>query len=350
MIYVHVPFCRSFCRYCDFYSEIACRGRENFEDYIRELCLEAQSRKAEIEAASAVDTLYIGGGTPSVMPLPFFESLLEALDAKNHKFREFTVEVNPDDITGRGPDFARALRDLGANRISMGVQSLDDGMLRWMGRRHSAAQAATAVSILRQAGFDNISLDLIFGVNGMSLEMLDNTINGLLALQPEHISAYQLSIESGSELARQLEEGVYTELPDEQCREQYELICRRLREAGYKHYEISNWAKPGREAIHNSAYWTRAPYVGLGPGAHSLAIRADGTQLRSWNPQTTAGWLRVRAAHPEDCQELLTPEEIEEERIMLGLRTARGTTIDGHMVRIPESDWFIADSIIHNYI
>ena len=180
--------------------------------------------------------------------------------------------------------------------------------------------------------------------------MLDNTINGLLALQPEHISAYQLSIEPGSELARQLEEGVYTELPDEQCREQYELICRKLREAGYKHYEISNWAKPGREAIHNSAYWTRAPYVGLGPGAHSLAIRADGTQLRSWNPQTTAGWLRVRAAHPEDCQELLTPEEIEEERIMLGLRTARGTTIDGRTVRIPESDWFIADSIIQNYI
>ena len=239
MIYVHVPFCRSFCTYCDFYSVILCRGRSQtpskLEAYVSALENEIASRRSQILSTLELNTLYIGGGTPSVLPPSILERIVRALPSSDYS--EFTLEVNPDDIVHSPQAYLRSLKALGVNRISMGVQSLDGGMLRWMGRRHSAAQAATAVSILRQAGFDNISLDLIFGVNGMSLEMLDNTINGLLALQPEHISAYQLSIEPGSELARQLEEGVYTELPDEPCRAQYELICRRLREAGYNHYE-----------------------------------------------------------------------------------------------------------------
>ena len=348
MIYVHVPYCRSFCKYCDFYSEIACKGLEHFEDYTRELCSEALSRKEEIVESSAVNTLYLGGGTPSVMPLSFFERLLESLsECGAGPFDEFTVEVNPDDITRRGPGFAKALRALGVNRISMGVQSLDDTQLRWMGRRHDAAAARQAFAILREARFDNISLDIIFGVGGFGKRSLEDSLSGLLELGPEHISAYQLSIEPGSELSRLLEEGLYSELPDEQCREQYELICERLREAGYGHYEISNWAKPGREALHNSAYWTRAPYVGLGPGAHSLRIH-DGVQTRSWNPQRPGGW--TDAQNRLGCSETLTPKEIEEERIMLGLRTSKGATIGGRLVLIPESDWFIADSIIQNYV
>ena len=229
----------------------------------------------------------------------------------------------------------------------MGVQSLDDTQLRWMGRRHNAAAARQAFAILREARFDNISLDIIFGVGGFGKRSLEDSLSGLLELAPEHISAYQLSIEPGSELSRLLEEGLYSELPDEQCREQYELICERLREAGYGHYEISNWAKPGREALHNSSYWTRAPYVGLGPGAHSLRIH-DGVQTRSWNPQRPSGW--TDAQNRQGCSETLTPKEIEEERIMLGLRTSKGAAIAGRLVIIPESDWFIADSIIQNYV
>ena len=216
-----------------------------------------------------------------------------------------------------------------------------------MGRRHNAAAARQAFAIRREALFDNISLDIIFGVGGFGKRSLEDSLSGLLELAPEHISAYQLSIEPGSELSHLLEEGLYSELPDEQCREQYELICERLREAGYGHYEISNWAKPGREALHNSAYWTRAPYVGLGPGAHSLRIH-DGVQTRSWNPQRPSGW--TDAQNRQGCSETLTPKEIEEERIMLGLRTSKGATIGGRQVIIPESDWFIADSIIQNYI
>ena len=342
MIYVHVPFCRSFCRYCDFYSEIACRGQEKFDSYVEEICREAVSRKSEIEAASAVDTLYIGGGTPSVMPLSFFESLLGSLG--RDAFEEFTVEVNPDDIVRRGVEFAKGLKCLGVNRVSMGVQSLDDGMLRWMGRRHSAQNAREAVAILREAGFENLSLDLIFGVNGMSEEMLSSSLDGILEMGPEHISAYQLSIEEGSELARMVEDGRYSELPDEECRRQYELICHRLRAAGYVHYEISNWAKPGREAKHNSAYWVRSPYVGLGPGAHSLRISPDGSQTRSWNPQTRSGWLGLAES------ETLSAEEIREEEIMLGLRTAKGILIEGKQTSIPEKDWFIADALIQDYL
>ena len=283
-----------------------------------------------------------------MMPLSFFERLLESLsECGAGPFDAFTVEVNPDDITRRGPEFAKALRALGVNRISMGVQSLDDTQLRWMGRRHDAAAARQAFAILREARFDNISLDIIFGVGGFGKQSLEDSLSGLLELGPEHISAYQLSIEPGSELSRLLEKGLYGELPDEQCREQYELICERLREAGYGHYEISNWAKPGREALHNSAYWTRAPYVGLGPGAHSLRIH-DGVQTRSWNPQRPSGW--TDAQNRQGCSETLTPEEIEEERIMLGLRTSKGAAIAGRLVIIPESDWFIADSIIQNYV
>ncbi len=371
MIYVHVPFCKSFCRYCDFYSEICPgKGPEEFDEYIDELCAEARLRRGEIINTLGVKTLYIGGGTPSVMPLRFFFDLMKALP--EGPYEEFTVEVNPDDIVGRGMGFIRNLREVGVNRVSMGVQSLDDGMLRWMGRRHDSAAAIEAFHMLREGGIENISLDIIFGINGLTDEMLSATLDGIIAIGPEHISAYQLSIEEGSLLAKDIENGKYEELPDEQCAAQYQLICDRLREAGYRHYEISNWARAGREAVHNSAYWTRRPYVGLGPGAHSLTIDR-GTEIRSWNSEALSGWT--------PSHEVLTPEEIREERIMLGLRTAKGVpietlhradgtfapgvffsedyplehrpegldVIDDH-VRIAEDHWFVADSIISELI
>lgn len=335
MIYVHVPFCRSFCTYCDFFSERACPT----EAWVNEVCEEAHRRKNEIEAASAVDTLYFGGGTPSVLPLSFIARIADACGGRNYK--EWTVEVNPDDIT---PEYARGLRELGVNRVSMGVQSLDDGMLRWMNRRHSAEGARKAFSLLREAGFDNIGMDIIFGVSGMSDGMLEATVGEVMEWRPEHISAYQLSVEEGSALGRMACEGRYTELPDEACAAQYYLICKLLRDAGYEHYEISNWALPGRRAIHNSAYWTRKPYVGLGPGAHSLRSSAASAptalaNIRSWNSEDLINWTSE--------SEVLTAEQMREEEIMLGLRTAEG--IPGYG-RIPEDRWFVADDIIAGLI
>ena len=341
MIYIHIPFCRSFCTYCDFYSEIACRGRdgETLESWLKCLCSEIVERRDEIAATAGTNTLYIGGGTPSVLPLSAFSRILEALGPADYD--EFTVEVNPEDIVEKGPDYAAGLKALGVNRISMGVQSLDDGMLRWMNRRHSADGARRAFRILREAGFTNISVDVIFGISHLTGAMLADTLDELIDWGPEHISAYQLSIEDGSALARMVEKGAYTEASEEHCRGQYDYIGFRLREAGYVHYEISNWALPGREAVHNSAYWTRQPYVGLGPGAHSLdfpgADVAPGGR-RSWNSQELSGWTR-------SC-ELLSEEEAREERLMLGLRTTAG--VDGRC--IPESDWFVSDSIIAGMI
>ena len=307
---------------------------------------------------------------------------------------EFTVEVNPEDIVEKGEAYVRGLLELGVNRISMGVQSLDDGILHWMNRRHDAAHARQAFEILRRAGVENISVDLIFGLSQLSEAILSETVREIVAWRPEHISAYQLSIEEGSTLGRMVREGRYAEASQEQCAAQYRLLCDALREAGYLHYEISNWALPGREAIHNSAYWSRHPYVGLGPAAHSF----DG-HVRSWNAETlppaqaatASGNVRLRRTPPTDSvsgplpltkprvatvsggswplrggSEELSVKEIREEEIMLGLRTARGIPeelldpaaaaemlADGRLartgegrLRIPEDHWFVSDDII----
>ena len=364
MIYVHVPFCRSFCTYCGFYSEICSRKETQqvqnrlFEDYAEALCAEIDSRRAEISAMSgepvapaagsrtasdpshasvgpslsraegstsrqqeppaSPDTLYIGGGTPSVLPLAVLERIVRALGPATYE--EFTVEVNPDDVVAGGPEYVAGLRALGVNRVSMGVQSFDDGILRWMNRRHDAAGAREAFRLLRAGGFDNVSIDLIFGLSQLTEAVWESTIDEALVMGPEHISAYQLSIEEDSALERMVADGRYVEASDEQCRSQYDILCRKLADAGYVHYEVSNWARPGREAVHNSAYWRRVPYIGLGPGAHSFS-----PGIRSWNTQELprreaggrlAGWRSER--------EVLSEREAAEETVMLGLRTAAG--------------------------
>ena len=421
MVYLHVPFCRSFCTYCDFYSEIACRGRDaqDFELYTEAVCAEASRRRDEIEATRDLNTLYIGGGTPSVLPLSLLRKILASLmtggvppeppaslrsEAAKHQdsypepFTEFTVEVNPEDIVEKGEAYVRELLALGVNRVSMGVQSLDDGILRWMNRRHDAARAREAFRILRAAGVRNVSVDLIFGLSQLSEAVFAETLREVLAWRPEHVSAYQLSIEEGSALAELVRSGRYSEAPQEQCAAQYRQLCDALRAAGYVHYEISNWALPGHEAVHNSAYWSRHPYVGLGPAAHSF----DG-HSRSWNPETItfahAATALENRSHPrlrkregpasegsgrgpaqQDVfegssplrreQEQLSEAEAREEEIMLGLRTARGVeatlldaakaaqmladgrlarTGDGRL-RIPEDAWFVSDDIIADLV
>lgn len=307
-----------------------------------------------------------------MLPPSAFERIVGALGGG--PFDEFTVEVNPEDIAEKGGSYVSELLKLGVNRVSMGVQSLDDGILRWMRRRHDSATARRAFGILREAGVENVSLDLIFGLPQLVRETLSDTLDGICGLRPEHVSAYQLSVEEGSDLAAMAADGRFTEASEELCAGQYEMICSRLRDAGYVHYEISNWALPGCEAKHNSAYWERVPYAGFGPGAHSF----DG-ERRSWNSCELAGWSR--------SGELLTEAEAREERIMLGLRTARGIPAswcrpadlrrclaDGSLVavadalppegavcavpagastdslparvRIPESHWFVSDDII----
>ena len=384
MIYLHVPFCGSFCTYCDFYSEI-CRGGRAFNEYADAVLKEVNDRKEEIcmnmSAPRAVNTLYIGGGTPSVLPLDVLRRIVGALLSSRSlrrgentvgaqsPFEEFTVEVNPEDIVEKGGEYVRGLLETGVDRVSMGIQSFDDGILRWMNRRHSAAGAVEAFRILRRCGVRNISVDLIFGLSQLADDVWEDTIERALELAPEHISAYQLSIEEGSALAKLVADGRYVEASDEQCRHQYDVLCQTLRQAGYHHYEISNFARPGFEAVHNSAYWSRVPYIGLGPGAHSLT-----GDIRSWNSQelphrSTDG----SPATYSRTSETLSPEDIRVERIMLSLRTDKGLEAaelysladravinsllsegalekQGGSIRIPESRLFTSDEIIRELI
>ena len=231
------------------------------------------------------------------------------------------MEVNPEDVVEKGAAYVRGLLEMGVNRISMGVQSFDDGILRWMNRRHDAARAREAMRILREAGVRNVSIDLIFGLSQLSDAQWEATLDQALALEPEHLSAYQLSIEEDSALADQIAKGRYTEASEEACRRQYDRLCERMARAGFHHYEVSNFARPGFEAVHNSAYWRRIPYLGLGPGAHSayaLHPEEEGTvNVRTWNSCDPVNWK-------EAGRETLTPEQRQEETLMLGLRTSRG--------------------------
>ena len=387
MIYLHVPFCGSFCTYCDFYSEI-CRSRQAFNEYADAVIAEIRDRRKELEmnmsAQDAVNTLYIGGGTPSVLPLDVLSRIVGAVSqterlslvtepvevtTPTELFDEFTVEVNPEDIVEKGREYVRGLLALGVNRISMGIQSFNDDILRWMNRRHDAGNAVKAFHILRESGVLNISIDLIFGISQLTDETWKDTIEKALELSPEHISAYQLSIEEGSALAKMVADGRYVEASEEQCRRQYDILCRCLGRSGYHHYEISNFAKPGFEAVHNSAYWRRAPYIGLGPGAHSLTV-----DIRSWNSQelphrSTDG----SPATYSRTSETLSPENIRVERIMLSLRTDKGLEAaelysladravinsllsegalekQGGSIRIPESRLFTSDEILRELI
>ena len=354
MIYIHVPFCKSFCIYCDFYSEIP--GEGIFDTYTKQLCQEIHDRAAEMD--DSLKTLYFGGGTPSVLPLSHLTRILLALEECGHggPYTEFTMECNPEDLVEKGLPYLESLRSLGVNRMSIGVQSLDDTLLRWMNRRHTADGAREAFRLARQAGFENVSIDLIFGLSNLSDAVWEATIDEAIALDPEHISCYQLTIEGDNVLAQRLENGEYEEAPDELCRHQYDILCSKMAAAGYTHYEISNFAKPGFEAIHNGGYWQRRPYVGLGPSAHSFSGRG-----RSWNSPELNGYTCT--------SESLSVEDEKVETLMLALRTARG--IDGEFLlanckgedvqrlikegalvkvgrryRIPEDHFFVSDEII----
>ena len=358
MIYIHVPFCRSFCTYCGFYSEICRQDDGSYGRYADAILREAEDRKEELSrhATDSPCTLYIGGGTPSVLPLSVLGRIVEGIRSLvpevASRWEEFTVELNPDDVLRGGPAYLAGLKGLGVTRVSMGIQSFDDGVLKWMNRRHDSRQAEQAFRLLRSSGFGDISIDLIFGYGSDGLE---ESVARAVGLFPEHISAYQLSVEEGSALEEMVQKGLFREAEPELCRQQYDFLCRSLADAGYEHYEISNFALPGHRAVHNSGYWRHCRYVGLGPGAHSF----DGMRKRSWN-EPVSGELRTGG-------EELSDMDLAQERLMLGLRTSDGVDpslvaqdaaysrmlgcgalvrTDEGRIRIPESRFFVSDDII----
>ena len=265
-IYIHIPFCASRCIYCAFYSTTSLDLRQRYVDAV---CDEMSMRAVH----NNITTIYLGGGTPSQLSMTQLRQIFDAL----YKYKnvaadaEVTIEVNPDDVS---VEFAAVLQQLPVNRVSMGAQTFDDARLRFLRRRHTAQQVVEAVTRLRQADIQNISVDLMYGFPGETLEDWKRDIDAALELQVEHLSAYCLSIEEGTPLHR-----MNMKASDEEVeRQMYYTLIDRLEAAGFEHYEISNFARPGFRSQHNSAYWTGVPYIGLGAAAHSF----DG-HTRSWN-------------------------------------------------------------------
>ena len=346
-LYIHIPFCASRCIYCGFYSTTRLDLRQQYVDaLIREL---VEVGKSKMLKDDSISTVYLGGGTPSQLTIPQLRQLFDAIYIYNkvESGAEVTVEMNPDDVS---VPYADTLRQLGINRVSMGAQTFDDERLRWLNRRHTVAQVGQAVTILRAAGIRNISIDLMYGFPDETIDDFVRDIDEAIKLDVEHISAYCLMIEEGTELYRRYGDKrvrEYDDSKEETERKMYELLIDKLTAAGYEHYEISNFARPGFRSRHNSSYWTGVPYIGLGAAAHSF----DG-HLRSWNVSDIRQYIAaVNRDERLNEEEELSATDFYNERVMLGLRTCEGVDLsalsdDERNYCIQEAQPFLSDDIL----
>ena len=343
-LYIHIPFCRSRCVYCGFYSTTALGLRQK---YVDALCREIIMRNDD----DPIRTIYLGGGTPSQLTIPQFHQIFDAIYKYNKVATdaEITIECNPDDIT---PEYAEALSQLPVNRVSMGAQTFDDQRLHFLHRRHTANQVQQAVSRLRDAGIRNISIDLMYGFPGETLSQWERDIDSALSLDVEHLSAYCLSIEEGTPLYNKIHKRnrPFCVICDEETeRQMYYLLIDRLTAAGYEHYEISNFAKPGFRSRHNSSYWTDVPYIGLGAAAHSY----DGQQRR-WNIDNINTYIKcIENGEPAYDYELIDDTTRYNDRVMLALRTCEGLDLQSltpadRDYLLPLADRYIADGLLSN--
>ena len=321
-IYIQVPFCQTKCTYCNFHTGVVSQDR--YQPYANAVSKILESAASSSDRAPVADTVYFGGGTPSLLDSAALAKILDALRA-NYSFEtpEITLEADPETIT---PEKAKSWLAAGFNRISLGVQSFNDRELQATGRMHRRADVARATETLRAAGFDNISMDLIIGLPHQTRESWEQSVSELLDLRPEHISIYMLEVDEGSHLGKEsLAGGTRYSAPaippDDTQAEFYDAACTRLATAGYDHYEISNWALPGRRSGHNLKYWRREPYLGLGAGAHSF----DG-KARWANAHDSAQYVSMieQGISPREQIELVTPEQALEEEFFLGLRQLDG--------------------------
>lgn len=317
-LYVHVPFCRTKCAYCGFVSQTDLSMVPLYLDALRIEGLRFQ------EFPGPFDSLFLGGGTPTVLSPAHFESLLRLLRTR-FRFEsstEVTVEANPDDITADTP--AR-FKDLGVTRVSLGIQALEDDALAFLGRRHSVRQAEAALDRVRSAGFESMSADLMYGLPGQTVSSWLKTLRRILSFEPDHLSCYQLTLEPHTPLKKMMAEKKIEELGEDAERELFLATSHFLEHAGYVHYEISNFARPGHHCRHNLKYWNRSPYLGLGPAAHSF----DGS-TRWWNTPSVRRYHRRLSGgkSPAAGKELLSEEKLVLECLFLGLRTMHGVDME----------------------
>jgi oxygen-independent coproporphyrinogen-3 oxidase len=314
-IYIHIPFCKKRCTYCDFYTEVA---PELMPSLIDSIIKELRIRKDYLQKVT-VKTIYFGGGTPSVLSETDFEKILDTIYSLYtvDTDAEITFEANPDDLT---IDYLNSIRSLPFNRISIGIQSFDDADLKRINRRHTGKQAIEAVRAAQQAGFKNISIDLIYGLPFQTIETWERQIDSALNLHVQHISAYGLTYEEGTALWKQREKGILKVVDDDTMIEMYGLLVKKLKQNGFDAYEISNFSLPGYRSRHNTSYWKQEPYLGVGPSAHSYDIMS-----RQWNVASIIDYSKAIMENSSFFErEELTLYDQYNDFVMVSLRTSNG--------------------------
>lgn len=332
-LYIHIAYCRKKCIYCDFFS--AGERIADWHRYVDALCSEFKERIKEM--ACLLRTIYIGGGTPSLMPAKEFNRLIDNLKPYSDHVEEFTLEVNPDDVS---EDMLKVWKRGGVNRLSIGIQSFDDRLLASIGRRHNADCSREAYRLASKY-FNNISIDLIFGLPGQTIKMWKKDVQEAISMHPQHISAYSLMYEPSTALTALRDNGRVEEIPEEISEEMFLLLIDELKKAGYDHYEISNFALPSYRSCHNSSYWLQKPYLGLGPSAHSY----NGKRMRKANRADLRGyidyWTNLRQENNSVGlfyeTENLSDEELREEYIMTRMRTREGIPVEDFIRRFGEA-------------
>jgi oxygen-independent coproporphyrinogen-3 oxidase len=316
-VYFHIPYCKKACHYCNFHFSTSIQSKaELTEAIVKEIEL------VNGKDSRLISTIYFGGGTPSLLLRKELKMILDKMKSsfKIIENAEITFEVNPDDVTESMLQF---WKEQGINRLSIGIQSFRDEDLKWMNRAHQSSQAIDAVNLAKNVGFDNYSIDLIYGIPGLSDEAWNSNIEQALAFNIPHLSAYALTVEPKTALKSMIEIGKSVDVDEDQQARQFLILSDKMIAAGYEHYEISNFAKPGMRSKHNTSYWNNIPYFGFGPGAHSF----DG-KSRYWNVSHNSRYIEaiaqeILAYEKED----LTPMQLLNEYIMTSLRTMEGTSL-----------------------
>ena len=328
-IYIHIPFCRKACTYCDFHFMT---NLSRVQDLVDAICVEIDIQKEYLDR-SELSSIYFGGGTPSLLSESQLNQVLERLHA-NHSLNpnaEITLEANPDDLSS---EKLKTLHSLGVNRLSIGIQSLNDNLLKWMNRSHNRQQALASISEARSIGIENISVDLIFGTNFQDRD-LATELEEFLRLEVPHISAYSLTVEPGTLLNNLIEKGKELPMNPEHAANEFLQCHKALTSAGFDHYEVSNYARAGNKAKHNSSYWESQSYLGIGPSAHSF----NGS-TRQWNVKSNARYIQELGNRKIPCEiEYLDQTEKINELLMTGLRTSSGVNRTKIIELSTENHW-----------
>ena len=326
-IYIHIPYCKQACHYCDFHFSTSMKTKNEMID-----CIVKEMDIRESEFSKKIDSLYIGGGTPSLMTNLELETIFNGLEKKMSigDIKEITIEINPEDLISEKLEF---YKEIGINRLSIGVQSMNNNILKWMNRSHDTNQVINGLNNTKVAGFENINLDFIYGTPKNLSRDYKSELLEILKFNPTHLSCYHLTIEDGTYFGHLEKKKKIKRIEDDVSQQEFRWISEKLKSKNYQHYEISNFAVQGKESFHNSNYWNQSSYIGLGPGAHSFR-----NSTRRWNISNNRLYIKnIKAGIPYFEQEVLSPYDIVNEKIMLGLRTLNGLDKDHVFSIVPQA-------------